>query len=131
NRQLDGSHPAEIAQRVKRCTYGSTRIENIVHKNNVVIVDIRWNFRLVNDGLKCDLRQIIAVQVDIQYSKLRLSFQFLSHPLCHAPRHRNATTMDPQQDDGTTAVCLENFIRESLQSSCDLICFHELVIELK
>jgi hypothetical protein len=72
HRQLDRSHSPKSINARQRGSYRTPRVENVVNQDDVFVVDVRRDFRPMNDGLRGDLRQIIPVEIDVEHSHLGL-----------------------------------------------------------
>ena len=105
HRQLNRTHPPEVAQCVQRGANGTTGVENIIDENDVLIVDVGRNVRASYHRLKRDASEIIAVQINVEDSNRRFVLRRSGHRRSHALSHRDAASMNA---DGNFVVAWSN-----------------------
>src|SRR5262249_40418044 len=56
----------EVEQAVHRCPDGAARVEDVVNKDEVHAIHGERNIRGLQDGLRSDLRKVVAVKSDVE-----------------------------------------------------------------
>src|SRR5579862_2952298 len=115
HRHAHAAGPAEIEETVHGCAGRPSGIENIVHQEDVLIVNAKRYFARMHYGLRRYLGEIVAIKRDIQCS--HRDFHVLDAK--HGPRdslrqrHAPAANSDKRQI-GRAAAFLHDFVGQAL-----------------
>src|SRR5947209_8366997 len=104
--ELDAARPAEVNQLVERRADGAPRVEHVVNEEDVSAFDINGQVRAVDDGVRADGREVVAVERDVHDADGRaLAFE-VGDLVGQAMGERHAAPLDADEVEVARAVVL-------------------------
>ena len=126
HRQADRLRPPEIDQRVHRGPDRAARVQHVVDEDDRPTVDARRQLGALDDGLLGDQREVITVERDVERPDRHLDAFVLADRVGDPPRQRDATTLDPDQQQAVGArLLLDDLVGEADRRATDLVGGHD------
>src|SRR5579859_2434307 len=126
HQQLHAPRTAMIEERVESRADGAAGVEDVIHENDVLVIDIKADLHRIDHRLRTGSREIVAIEIDVKGPHLNwrlfnLGYQ-VSKPLCQG----NSPPFYSDESQPLYAVIFFNdFMCETNQRSLDLRGRHE------
>lgn len=119
NCQLDAARTAQVHNGVQSGADGATRVQDVVHQNDALVVDAEGNVGSVDRGSEVS-RIVIAIEADVQAAERNVNTLDLLDRLGELLCQKVAARDDADQSEVFTAlVALENLVRDAGHRSVD------------
>ncbi len=107
--------PAEVKKTIHRGANGTTRVENVVHKDEVHAVYFKFDVGRLQDGLRSNFGKVVSIEGDVENSDGNFHTVNAAHGLRDALSQRNAAPADADEGQMLRAAAfLDNFMGNAL-----------------
>src|SRR5271157_3132607 len=118
--KLNAARTPMIEQRIERRARGPAGIENVVHQDDVLVLDLELHRARPHFRPMTDRREIVAVERDVQRAHRHFGFLDASQHLCQPLRQRHTAAHDSHQPEIRDAIVfLHDFVCQPNQSTFD------------
>ena len=124
--ELDGLRAAHVDDGIERCADRAARVEHVVDEHDCLARDVDRQFRLMNDWLIRERREVIAIERDVEDTDWRLLALDMLDIGSDALRNRHAARADAHDDDVVDAlVALDDLMRDARQGAANPLGIHD------
>src|SRR5579862_7782088 len=119
--ERDALGAAEVEEAVHGGADGAAGVQDVIDEDEVHLVDSEANVRGLQNGVSCNLREVIAVKSNVQSAYGDVDAVDAAHGLGDALGQRHAAAADTDQREmlGATAF-LDDLMGEAAQGAVDL-----------
>src|SRR5215216_2637729 len=102
--ELYATRAAEIDQLIERGANRATGVKHVVDQNDVAVFDVAGKICAIDDWLRSNGREIVAIESDVEYADRRAITFEVRDLLRHAFGEWNAATPDSNEEQVAGAV---------------------------